>query len=309
VVAYSGGKDSVYLLTRLVKYYDARVLCVMDDLNQQTEQAMRNARRAAHDTGVKLHIIRPPAAERDIRRNFLKNGETFCRLCLRSHFVRVYQVAVEKRIPYVFFGLSPYQFLDCPNAIEWSINAIKDVSTPMDQRDYCEIAQRYKHRAFQGGFDRGFIKPTEKYLLHKWINMYEKTQHGFVPLIIPFFLFDKYPGDLKVMEVIAQEVGWEKPDKFLLRRTNCRWLRPAGIMHRAVFQYHLNYKERAAELRFQGKVLLEEEAKLLFLELNQPNQDENMTMQEYENFLKEDFSMELADLPAPLQEILRGILL
>ena len=47
ILAFSGGKDSVYTLTRLAGQYNAKLLCVMDDLSQQTEQAMDNARRVS----------------------------------------------------------------------------------------------------------------------------------------------------------------------------------------------------------------------------------------------------------------------
>ena len=162
ILAFSGGKDSVYTLTKLAGQYNVKLLCVMDDLSQQTEQAMDNARRAVQATGADFRILGVPACEREIRRNFLRAGESFCRPCLRSHFIRLYEVALAEKIPLIFFGLSPYQCLDCPDAIQWSLNAINDVATPLDRTDYKAVLRRYKHRAFQGGFDRGFVTPPER---------------------------------------------------------------------------------------------------------------------------------------------------
>ena len=307
-LAFSGGKDSVYMLTRLVRHYNARVLCVIDDLNQQTEQAMRNARRAIKVTGSDLRLLSPPSCERDIRRNFLRAGESFCRLCLRSHFARVYRVALKERIPLVFFGFSPYQCLDCPDVIEWSLNAIKNVSTPLDQIDHKSVIGRYRQRTFQGGFDRGFVAPMEKRLLRSWMNVFDKALPDVVPLIVPFFLFDGYPDTTEIMDIISQEVGWERPETVLLQRTNCKWLRPAGILHRAVGRYHLNYKERATALRFQGKVVSEEEAQALFHRLDMASGEEAMSAGEFEEFLRHEFRLGVNDLPYPLQTRLASIL-
>ena len=78
-----------------------------------------------------------PACEREIRRNFLRAGESFCRLCLRSHFIRLYEVALAEKIPLIFFGLSPYQCLDCPDAIQWSLNGLM-----MSQLPWIELTTR-----------------------------------------------------------------------------------------------------------------------------------------------------------------------
>jgi len=301
VLAFSGGKDSVYMLTRLARDYHARLLCVMDDLNQQTAQAMDNARRAARAVRADFRLLSPPRCERNVRKNFMRAGESFCRLCLRSHLVRLYQVALEQRIPFVFFGLSPYQCLDCPDSIQWSLNAIEDVSTPHAHIDFKNLVERYRHRAFQGGFERGFVTPQERRLLRLWMNAYDRASSDFAPLVIPFFLFDGYPDEAQIMDTITREVGWERPETFLLRRTNCRWLRPAGIVHRAIGRYHLNYKERAAALRFQGTYLSEEGASSSFLMLNSALPEEAMTITEFEAFLHHEIGLQFTELPRDLQ--------
>jgi len=308
MLAFSGGKDSVYVLNRLTRNYGARVLCVMDDLNQQTDLAIQNAHRAVETVGAGFKLIAPPPPERDVRRNFLKAGESFCRLCLRSHFIRIYQAAREEKIPLVFFGLSPQQILDCPDATMWSLESIKEVSTPLEKLDRQAVLARNHHRAFQGGFERGFTTPQEKRLLAEWQEVFSPSAYDIVPLMVPFYLFDGYPGEEFIMQTIAQELGWLRPPTTLLHRTNCRWLQPAGMMHRAAGKYHLNYKERAAELRFAGKVMSEEEARRVFDQLNQGNPQEEMSKDEFEAFLTSEFNLTLSDLPEPTQAGLRAAL-
>ncbi len=308
VVACSGGKDSTYMLLRLCGHYQANVLCVMDDLEQQNDQAIENVRRAASHVGAELRRLAPPAETRNIRRNFLMAGNSFCRLCLRSHLIRVYAVAIQERIPLVFFGLTPNQCLDCTDAIQWSLNAIRDVSTPLAELDHASILRRYKHRAFQGGFDAGFVTREERKLYAQWEAFFDQASSDFAPLVVPFFLFDGYPGEDDIMKTISREVDWRKPDDVLLDRTNCRLLRLAGIMHRGIGRYHLNYKERATELRFQGVVHSDDEAQRLGTLLDRSTEEEAMSQDELVRLLEREFGLSFEQLPVDVQERLKGIL-
>jgi uncharacterized protein YbbK (DUF523 family) len=304
VVAFSGGKDSTYMMLRLAREYKAKLLCVMDDLNQQNEQAVSNAIRAAKALGAEFRILSPPEETKSIRRSFLRSGSSFCRLCLRSHFVRVYIEAIQENVPLVFFGLTPQQCLDCEDSIEWSLQAIRDVATPEADLNNDALLQRNKKRAFQGGFDVGFSNQTDRELFKSWEKVFDYKRTGTVPIIVPFFIFDPYPGETVVLDCIIKELGWEKPT-MLLNRSNCRLLQIAGIMHRAVGRYHLNYKERATNLRFQGILHSETHTQSLFKELNSSTENELMTMREFESCLQEEFGISFEELP----ERVRGNLL
>ncbi|NLX96913.1 MAG: DUF523 domain-containing protein [Rhodopirellula sp.] len=307
VAACSGGKDSTYMLYRLRREFGADVVCVVDELNQQNLEAVDNLRRACRQVDVDLVHLDAPPDVRGIRRNFLLRGNSFCRLCLRSHLIRVYHYARDSRIPLVFFGLSPYQCLDCADAIRWSIQAINDVATPQEQLDHGGILERYRHRAFQGGFDTGFITPGQRTLYAEWQQVFRRSSADFAPLLVPFFLFDGYPDEEEVMSTIASEVGWIKPE-VLLNRTNCRMLRLAGIIHRAIGRYHLNYKERATRLRFAGRIMSEDEAHNRGEELDQAESREAMSRQELEHALQQEFALSIDDLPEHVQQALQEIL-
>ena len=138
--------------------------------------------------------------------------------------------------------------------------------------------------------------------------MFDQAKADFAPLIVPFFLFDGYPDETEIMETITREVGWERPETVLLRRTNCRWLRPAGILHQAIGKYHLNYKERAAALRLQNQPVSEEEARSLIRVLNNSVAEEWMSPGEFEQFLRDEFALRISDLPDRLQAQLEKIL-
>jgi len=296
IAACSGGKDSVYMMLQLRKKYDLNLLCVMEDLDQQNEEAIENARNAAEKLGVEYLELNPPSDTKSIRRNFLLTGNSFCRLCLRSHFIRIYEVALKKQIPLIFFGLSPYQCLDCVDAIKWSLQAINDVKTPTDQLDRDSLLKRYKHRAFQGGFEQGFVTSEEKKLLNEWMQVFTGNDCKFPPLIVPFYIFEEYPDTKKIISTITAELDW-KPSKVILNRTNCKLLRPAGIMHRAIGRRHLNYKERATELRIKRDMLPPDEIRHLKSKLNSTEVVEYMTKVEFEDILKSEFNVSIDSLP------------
>jgi uncharacterized protein YbbK (DUF523 family) len=297
VVACSGGKDSTYMLYRLCREYRLRVLCVMDDLGQQNDEAIENLRAATRALGVELAVLAAPEDELSIRRNFLRAGSSFCRLCLRSHLIRVYQAARERAIPFVFIGLSPFQLLDCEDAIRWSLAAIQDVATPPASRDRASTLQRYRHRAFQGGFDVGFVTERERALFARWQSVFDADSAEPVPLMVPFFLFEPYPDRERLMETISRELGWKRP-AVMFDRTNCRLLGLAGIVNRAVGRHHMNYKERAARLRFDGVVLTDTDARNVGAALDRTDREEGLDRAAFEAELGTTFGLAIEDLPA-----------
>lgn len=309
-VALSGGKDSVYMTWRLVKEYGLKPLCLVDDLNQQNVEAIENIRRITKRLDIEYQMIPPPSCERGIRRNFLLAGEHFCRLCLRSHLIRLYGEARRRQVALLFFALSPFQCLDCADAINWTISSLNDVRKQSSEIDAADLIGRYSHRAFQGGFERGFVTDEERQLFSTWQHTFDLTGVNTlsIPLVIPFFMFDGYPPEEQILAKITEELDWHKPSQAMLHRTNCKWLREAGIVHRAVGKYHLNYKERATELRLKGKRLSTEEAALCFRRLDTPDEGEEMTYQDFSRFLSEEMGLCMEQLPEPLRTNLISIL-
>lgn len=307
IAACSGGKDSTYMMLRLRREYGLNILAVTDNLNQLTKQAKDNIVQTSSVLGVKHQMLSPIPMEREIRRNFLMAGNSFCRLCLRSHFTRIYEVALREQIPLIFFGLSPYQCLDCVDSINWSLQAIFDVATPLHKLDCEQLLRRYKHRTFQGGFELGFVTPSQKDLYHKLELVFSPERIDFAPLIVPFFLFDGYQNDGELVSIIVKELGWKKPN-ILLNRTDCRLLRLAGIMHRAVGRFHLNYKERATQLRLDGILLTNKEIQHMDSIVHATTENEQMSAQEFNEALYREFGLTIGDLPEKVRVRLKRIL-
>jgi hypothetical protein len=115
LVNLSGGKDSCYLLYKLVKEYGLNVLAFTTDMNVPPV-AWDNIRRTVDRLGVDHLIYRPPQDfYRKLFRFLLQNQEargavrTVCYVCAPLFEGYALQVAVERNIPLVVAGYSPGQ--------------------------------------------------------------------------------------------------------------------------------------------------------------------------------------------------------
>lgn len=115
LVNLSGGKDSCYLLYKLVREYGLKVLAFTTDLNVP-EIAWDNIRRTVKALDVE-HLVYTPrqAFYRKLYRFLLRNQEargavrTVCYVCAPLFEGYALKTAVEQRIPLVVAGYSPGQ--------------------------------------------------------------------------------------------------------------------------------------------------------------------------------------------------------
>lgn len=115
LVNLSGGKDSCYLLYKLVKEYGLHVLAFTTDMNVPPV-AWANIRRTVDRLGVD-HVVYRPTEDfyRKLFRFLLQNQEargavrTVCYVCAPLFEGYALRTAVEKNIPLVVAGYSPGQ--------------------------------------------------------------------------------------------------------------------------------------------------------------------------------------------------------
>jgi hypothetical protein len=142
LVNLSGGKDSCYLLHRLVRDYGLRVLAFTTDMNVP-EVAWDNIRRTITKLGVD-HLVYAPSREfyRKFYRFLLQNQEargavrTVCYVCAPLFEAYALRTAVEKDIPLVVAGYSPGQPEPERMVYEFSRELICETDwTPPEVRD------------------------------------------------------------------------------------------------------------------------------------------------------------------------------
>lgn len=116
LVCLSGGKDSTYLLYLLRERYGLNVLAFSCDTGFLSPTAQKNIRRTVSRLGVD-HVWRSPGPlfyrklyATWLSRDTKKSGvQTVCPKCIMVTMFTAAKIAMERRIPFVALGLSPYQ--------------------------------------------------------------------------------------------------------------------------------------------------------------------------------------------------------
>ena len=106
----SGGKDSTYMLGRLADM-GLRVLAFTLDNGYISEQAKANIRRVVTTLGVD-HVFGSTPAMNEIFVDSLKRHSNVCQGCFKTIYTLAMNMAKEKKIPFLFTGLSRGQFFE-----------------------------------------------------------------------------------------------------------------------------------------------------------------------------------------------------
>lgn len=110
LVLYSGGKDSTYMLCRLVEM-GYRILAFTLDNGYLYETAGRNIRAAVAHLGVDC-LIHTPQEMKSILGDSLATYSNVCNGCFKSIYTAAIQTALDKGIPYIVTGLSRGQLFE-----------------------------------------------------------------------------------------------------------------------------------------------------------------------------------------------------
>jgi len=106
----SGGKDSTYMLGRLADM-GLKVLAFTLDNGYISEQAKANIRRVVTTLGVD-HVFGSTPAMNEIFVDSLKRHSNVCQGCFKTIYTLAMNTAKEKKIPFLFTGLSRGQFFE-----------------------------------------------------------------------------------------------------------------------------------------------------------------------------------------------------
>lgn len=227
VVAYSGGKDSTFLIYTLKKKYNLNLLAVTFDNGFMSESAFANMRNTLNTLNVDHIIIKPrqdlmkkifsESSNPDIYPTHLtKYGSGICISCIRMVSNMALKVAIEKGIPMVMLGNSPGQLIQSENEIIFQDNKI-----PYELRK-----KLFKQLADKIGDDVYY------YL------MLNKEEYKVAPFPYTINAFPLIGYDEEVIYSTIKELGWKKPSDVDPNSTNCR-LNSLGIVkHLEYFGFH-----------------------------------------------------------------------
>jgi N-acetyl sugar amidotransferase len=105
LVPFSGGKDSTWTLYYLVKEYGLKPLVVRFDHGFMRPNLEANVKRVTRTLGVDIHTFTPnwKIVQKLMLQSFLEKGD-FCWHCHTGIFSYPMWVAIEKKIPLIFWG-------------------------------------------------------------------------------------------------------------------------------------------------------------------------------------------------------------
>lgn len=105
LVPFSGGKDSTWTLNYLVKEYGLKPLVVRFDHGFMRPNLEENVKRTIRKLGVDIHTFTPnwKVVQKLMLQSFLEKGD-FCWHCHTGIFSYPMWVALEKKVPLIFWG-------------------------------------------------------------------------------------------------------------------------------------------------------------------------------------------------------------
>lgn len=105
IVPFSGGKDSTWTLHYLVKEYGLKPLVVRFDHGFMRPNLDENVKRTMRKLGVDVHTFTPnwKVVQKLMLQSFLEKGD-FCWHCHTGIFSYPMWVALEKKVPLIFWG-------------------------------------------------------------------------------------------------------------------------------------------------------------------------------------------------------------
>lgn len=223
VVAYSGGKDSTFLLNFLKKRFKLKILAHTLDNGFTSPTAIKNIKKITNKLNIKLITTRPPAGllkkifsyaltnKTPYPKEVLSMMSPLCVICQGMVFGTTLKLAKRLKIPLMFIGYTPGQYpiislenyLKVNSCVFFSSEVYKD-----DPLDIIKISRDCLNERFGEEIDGYYFKS-------QYIKMDE-----FVPKVLfPFHALINY--DEKTIYKELSKLGWEKPKDTDPCSTNC----------------------------------------------------------------------------------------
>jgi amino acid adenylation domain-containing protein len=223
IALLSGGKDSTYVLCRLVDM-GLRVLAVTLENGFLSDQAKGNIARVVAALGVDHRYLTTPAMN-DIFVDSLKRHANVCNGCFKTIYTLSTQTALDEDIPFIVTGLSRGQFFET----RLTADLFTELTVNSDQIDanVLETRKAY-HRvddAVRQMLDVSMFDDDDVFEAVQFVDFYRYVDVGL--------------GELYTY--LEERVPWVRPTD-TGRSTNCR-INDVGIyFHRKVRGYH-NYAQ------------------------------------------------------------------
>jgi len=246
LVAFSGGKDSTYLVYKLKETYGLNILAFTFDNGFISESTFTNMRTVLEKLAVDHIIFKPrhdlitkifsTSASDDIYpTSLLKFGSSICISCIRMVNNLSLKTAIEKNIPMVMLGNSPGQLIQSENEIIYRDNRIPY------------------------GLKKGLFKPLAEKVgdeVYQYLLL-DKKDYQTKPFPYTINPFPIIGYDEALIYKSISELGWRRPEDVDPNSSNCQ-LNSLGIVkHKEKLNFHPYDYEMSMLVRL-GKISREE---------------------------------------------------
>lgn len=223
-VGLSGGKDSAYVLHRLVSSYEANVLSVTFDNGCLSDSAWENVREIVRASGVDHFVYKPDwEAFRTFYRAALRRLGDPCVACSVGGYILSVRGCRDLRIPYFIHGRSPMQLFRSwrPGTRDPSVSILRSNLRPhschMLRRQYGAMRRRMRLLLL-------YLVPNgrlRRRIFHELFGSGTAAE-DVVPEFLSFFLFEPY-DEQEILRYLAEApVGYRsRPERVLLGHDDC----------------------------------------------------------------------------------------
>jgi tRNA(Ile)-lysidine synthase TilS/MesJ len=246
IAAYSGGKDSTFVLKLLKERYGARILALTFDNHFVSPQAWANIRNVTDRLGIDHLSVRPnwplmktlfrTAALQDLfPSSSLLRASSICTACIGLVKIVILKAALERSIPFLAYGWSPGQ-------------APLQSSIMKNNPEFV----RQNQRIFKKAVPAEIAAQMEAWFVPE--EYYERYKENFPLNIHPLAFFDYDEGAIKAE---IEGLGWVPPRDTDENSTNCLLNALANDCHINRHHYH-PYAQEIANMVRQGVMSREE---------------------------------------------------
>ena len=264
----SGGKDSTYVLAKLVNM-GLRVLAFTLDNGYISDQAKENINRIVTKLGVD-HVYGETPHMNKIFVDSLKRHQNVCNGCFKVIYTLSTQLALEKKIPFIVTGLSRGQFFE----------------TRLSEELFWERASQTK------SIDETILEARKLYHLeddavrrHMDVRMFESDETFEKVQFVDFYRYNDAPLS-EILRYLKEKVGWVRPTD-TGRSTNCLINQLGIYVHKKekgysnyAFPYswdvRLGHKTREESLDEINEHIYEDEVKRMMDEIGYIETDDSL---------------------------------
>ena len=212
-VGLSGGKDSSYVLYRLVHDYGLKVIAVTYENGFLTDHARKAVDEIVRNLSVDHIFYRPnwAALKAFYRVSLCKYGDP-CMACSVGGYTLAVKACNENRIPFFIHGRSPFQMFKhfYPRTKDYSVNLALD---NLKAHSFKRLYKRYRKVDRLGRIFLYLLlrNRDDRRGVYDAFFSAAAMRRDFLPEFLGFFLFESYDEE-KIKQLLEErDIGYRRP--------------------------------------------------------------------------------------------------